>query len=73
MADDVEADEEDDEDGVDAFFDETLAPASLLLSALSTSWATSFTKVDTSSMLYYHWGSENTNPILKGKNTIFCT
>lgn len=51
MADEVDADEDDDEDGTDAFLDETLPPASLLLSALSTSWATSFTTVNTSSLL----------------------
>ena len=37
MADEVDADEEDDEDGMDAFLDEMLPPDSLLLSALSTS------------------------------------
>jgi hypothetical protein len=55
VADDEPDDEE--EDGVDAFLDVTLPPASLLLSALSTSWATSFTEVETSSILHvdYHW------------------
>ena len=68
MADEVDADEEDDEDGTDAFLDETLPPASLLFSALSTSWATSFTKMDASSIIM---DSENTNPIIIGKKYYF--
>ena len=45
MDDDDGADDEaDEEDGVDPFLEVTLPPPSLLLSALSTSWAISFTE-----------------------------
>ena len=40
----AEDEEEDEDEGVEPFLEATLPPTNLLLSALSTSWATSFTE-----------------------------